>query len=218
MAGAARLNRNIGPWIDDLKQEYDAWLDSLRSNATNEAPMHPLDVYTRIEHLVDENTFIVLDGGDYVQWGRCYLPARSPGHFMRLGPLSHLGGAIPYAMAAKLAYPDSKVLAFMGDGSFGFYSMEYDTCIRHNLPITGIMGNDGNWGIDRTFQLAYFGARRWDRPAPRRPLRPGGGGHRRLRRTGGTARRRGPGCGARHQLRAALAGQHHRQIRRQSPG
>ena len=146
-----------GPWIDELQREYDAWLDSLRSNATNEAPMHPLDVYTRIEHLVDENTFIVLDGGDYVQWGRCYLPARSPGHFMRLGPLSHLGGAIPYAMAAKLAYPDSKVLAFMGDGSFGFYSMEYDTCIRHNLPITGIMGNDGNWGIDRTFQLAYFG-------------------------------------------------------------
>ena len=157
LAGAGRLNRNVGPWIDEIKQEYDAWLDSLRSNATNEAPMHPLDVYTRIEHLVDENTFIVLDGGDYVQWGRCYLPARSPGHFMRLGPLSHLGGAIPYAMAAKLAYPDSKVLAFMGDGSFGFYSMEYDTCIRHNLPITGIMGNDGNWGIDRTFQLAYFG-------------------------------------------------------------
>ena len=56
-----------------------------------------------------------------------HLPARSPGHFIRLGPLSHLGGAIPYAMAAKLAYPNSKVLAFMGDGSFGFYSMEYDT-------------------------------------------------------------------------------------------
>ena len=157
LTGAARFNRNLGPWIDTLKQDQTAWMENLRSNATGEAPMHPLDVYTRIEHLIDKDTFIVLDGGDYVQWGRSYLPARSPGHFIRLGPLSHLGGAIPYAMAAKLAYPKSKVLAFMGDGSFGFYSMEYDTCIRHNLPITGIMGNDSNWGIDKTFQLAYFG-------------------------------------------------------------
>jgi acetolactate synthase-1/2/3 large subunit len=34
--------------------------------------------------------------------------------------------------------------------------MEYDTCIRHNLPITTIMGNDATWGIDKTFQVAYF--------------------------------------------------------------
>ena len=157
LTAAARHNPHLTPWLDTLRQEQTAWLDSLRANAAGDTPMHPLDVYTRIEHLIDEDTFIILDGGDYVQWGRCYLPARQPGRFIRLGPLSHLGGAIPYAMAAKLAYPKSKALAFMGDGSFGFYAMEYDTCIRHNLPITGIMGNDSNWGIDRTFQLAYFG-------------------------------------------------------------
>ena len=157
LTAAARHNPNLKPWLDTLRQEQTAWLDNLRANAAGDTPMHPLDVYTRIEHLIDEDTFIILDGGDYVQWGRCYLPARRPGRFIRLGPLSHLGGAIPYAMAAKLAYPKSKALAFMGDGSFGFYAMEYDTCIRHNLPITGIMGNDSNWGIDRTFQLAYFG-------------------------------------------------------------
>ena len=158
LAGAAKLNRNVGPWIDELRAEQTAWLDSLRSNATNEAPMHPLDVYTRIEHLVDEDTFIVLDGGDYVQWGPLLPAGALP------GPL-HAPGAPSATWAARSPTPwppswptrDSKVLAFMGDGSFGFYSMEYDTCIRHNLPITGIMGNDGNWGIDRTFQLAYFG-------------------------------------------------------------
>ena len=44
----------------------------------------------------------------------------------------------------------------MGDGSFGFYAMEYDTCIRHNIPITVVMGNDATWGIDKTFQMAYY--------------------------------------------------------------
>ena len=144
------------PWITEIRRERESWLEELAGRATGEEPMHPLDVYKGLEGLIDDNTFIVMDGGDYVQWGRSYLKARKPGHFLRLGPLSHLGAGIPYGMAAKLADPDSKVLVFSGDGSFGFYTMEYDTCIRHNLPITVVMGNDSNWGIDKTFQLAYY--------------------------------------------------------------
>ena len=147
---------NIDPWLDQLREDRSAWRANLESRATGESPMHPLDVYTRIEHLLDRDTVIVLDGGDYVQWGRCYFKARMPGRFTRLGPLSHLGAGIPYGMAAKLAFPDSKVLVFMGDGSFGFYAMEYDTCIRHNIPMTVVMGNDSTWGIDKTFQIAYY--------------------------------------------------------------
>ena len=147
---------DISAWIHQLEADRNTWLEELRSRATGEEPMHPLDVFTRIEHLVDDDTFIIMDGGDYVQWGRSYLRARKPGRFIRLGPLSHLGAGIPYAMAAKLAHPESKTLALMGDGSFGVYTLEYDTCIRHNLPITVVMGNDSTWGIDKTFQLAYF--------------------------------------------------------------
>lgn len=154
LRGGAR--EDIAPWVDRLRQDLVAWRRELRGKATGGRPMHPLDAYAGIEPILDEDTVIVLDGGDYVQWGRCYLKARKPGHFIRLGPLSHLGAGIPYGMAAKLAHPQSKVLVFMGDGSFGFYAMEYDTCIRHNLAITTVMGNDGTWGIDKTFQLAYF--------------------------------------------------------------
>lgn len=147
---------DITPWVGQLRKDRAAWRRELRDKATGGRPMHPLDAYVGIEPLIDKDTVIVLDGGDYVQWGRSYLNARKPGHFIRLGPLSHLGAGIPYGMAAKLAHPQSKVLVFMGDGSFGFYAMEYDTCIRHNLAITTVMGNDGTWGIDKTFQLAYF--------------------------------------------------------------
>ena len=147
---------DVTPWVAQLEQDRAAWLEGLRARATGEQPLHPMDVYTQIEPLLDRDTIIILDGGDYVQWGRCYLRARQPGHFLRLGPLSQLGAGIPYGMAAKLAYPEKKVLVFIGDGSFGFYTMEYDTCIRHHLPITTVMGNDATWGIDKTFQLAYY--------------------------------------------------------------
>ena len=156
-AAGAGSKADKSAWVAQLAQDRDAWLNQMRANATGEEPMHPVDVFTGIEDLIDEDTFIILDGGDYVQWGRSYFSARRPGRFLRLGPLGHLGGGIPYGMAAKLAHPESKVLVFCGDGSFGFYPMEYDTCIRHNLPITTVMGNDATWGIDKTFQVAYYG-------------------------------------------------------------
>jgi len=147
---------DVTPWIDVLKKEQQAWSDHLLSNATGQEPLHPIDVFKGLEHLIDKDTFIVMDGGDYVQWGRSHFKARMPGRFIRLGPLSHLGAGIPYGMAAKLAHPESKVLVFSGDGSIGFYTMEFDTCIRHNLPLTVVLGNDATWGIDKTFQVAYF--------------------------------------------------------------
>ena len=156
LTAACRANPNLGPWLSQLKQDRDGWLQTLASNAQGQEPLHPMDVYTSIQDLIDEDTFIIMDGGDYVQWGRSFMKARKPGRFIRLGPLSHLGAGLPYGMAAKLAHPESKVLVFIGDGAFGFYPMEFDTCIRHNLPMTVVMGNDSTWGIDKTFQMAYF--------------------------------------------------------------
>ena len=45
----------------------------------------------------------------------------------------------------------------VGDGAFGFNAMEYDTAVRHNIPIIGILGNDAAWGIDRQIQLGLYG-------------------------------------------------------------
>ena len=150
-------NNRIAPWIDQLQEDRRSWTQHLESFATDEEALHPMRVFKEVEPLTDDNTILIFDGGDYAQWGRSYFKARKPGHWMRLGPLSHLGCGLPYALAAKLARPEANVLLFIGDGSIGFYTMEYDTAVRHNLPITAILGNDAAWGIDKTFQIAYYG-------------------------------------------------------------
>lgn len=147
----------LKPWLDQLSADRKAWLEHLESFAEENTPLHPMKVFTEMQRFTDDDTVLIFDGGDYAQWGRAYLKARRPGHWMRLGPLSQLGCGLPYALAAKLAFPSKKVLLFIGDGAFGFYSMEYDTAIRHNIAITTVMGNDSAWGIDKNFQLAYFG-------------------------------------------------------------
>ena len=147
----------LDSWTDQLRADRTGWMERLESFSTDETPLHPMRVFTELEGETDEDTILIFDGGDYAQWGRCYLKARKPGHWMRLGPLSQLGCGLPYAMAAKLARPNAKVLLFIGDGAFGFYTMEYDTAVRFNLDFTAVMGNDATWSIDKNFQIAYYG-------------------------------------------------------------
>ena len=147
----------LDAWLDQLRADRQSWMERLESFASDEVPIHPMRVFTELEAETDDDTILIFDGGDYAQWGRCYLKARKPGHWMRLGPLSQLGCGLPYALAAKLARPDAKVLLFIGDGAFGFYTMEYDTAVRFNLDFTAVMGNDAAWNIDKNFQLAYYG-------------------------------------------------------------
>ena len=52
-----------------------------------------------------------------------------------------------------------------GDGSFGLNGFEYDTAVRFNLPIIGVIGNDGAWGQMMRPQGAIYG---WDRARRRR--------------------------------------------------
>ena len=155
--GQSRPSKAIEPWLSRLKADRSAWLEHLEALAADETPMHPMRVFKDVEPFTDDNTILIFDGGDYAQWGRSYFRARKTGHWMRLGPLSQLGCGLPYAIGAKLARPDARVLLFIGDGSIGFYFMEYDTAIRYNLPINAIMGNDSTWGIDKNFQLEYYG-------------------------------------------------------------
>ena len=56
--------------------------------------------------------------------------------------LSMLGTGIGYALGVKAARPDARVLLLSGDGACGFYPMEFDTALRHNLPIVTVVGND----------------------------------------------------------------------------
>ena len=86
----------------------------------------------------------------------------------------HAGSALPTAIAAKLAYPDSRVVMLTGDGAFGFNAMEFDTAVRHNLPVVGILGNDSAWAsIARSARPLR--PSRGHRPAAE-PLRDGGAG------------------------------------------
>ena len=145
------------PWLSRLEEERQAQQNDLESLAQSESPMHAVFVHKAVRYHVGPDDIVSYDGGDFCHFGRAYSPALSPKTWWYLPPLGMLGQALPTAIAAKAAYPERRVFMFTGDGAFGFNAMEYDTAVRHNLPIIGIMGNDSAWGIDRQIQVEVYG-------------------------------------------------------------
>ena len=145
------------PWLEELRAvraAQAAWAENL---ARPEAPMHGMFVHKTIKSILRPDDCLVFDGGDFCHFGRSFLPALRPKRWLYHSSLGMLGSSLPTALAAKLAYPDSRVIMFTGDGAFGFNAMEFDTAVRHKLNVVAILGNDSAWGIDRQIQLGLYG-------------------------------------------------------------
>jgi acetolactate synthase-1/2/3 large subunit len=144
-------------WIAEVQRgcdEYRDYVDAL-SRRTSE-PMHALEFYRQMHEWLPSDATLCWDGGDFVHWGRYVMPARLPGHWMRLGALAGLGVGFPIGLAAQVLRPNQRSIVVTGDGSLGFYLAEMDTAVRFNLPVIIIVGNDGGWGVERELQQGRY--------------------------------------------------------------
>ena len=144
-------------WSGYLGNERRAQQKELEELSKSESPMHASYVHSTINKYLSDEDILVFDGGDFCHFGRAFYEANSPKSWLYLPPSGMLGQAIPTALAAKIANKEKRVVAFTGDGAFGFNGMEFDTAVRHKIPIVTIMGNDAAWGIDRHIQMGVFG-------------------------------------------------------------
>ena len=113
------------------------------------APLHPMRVYGELGQVLDRDAIVIGDGGDFVSYAGRMIETYEPGCWMDPGPYGCLGSGPGYAMAAKLARPDRQVCLLLGDGAFGFAGMEFDTMVRHGIPVVGVMGNNGIWALEK---------------------------------------------------------------------
>ena len=168
------VNSDVGPYVELIKNESDKfkwdsseWLKSLKSTKENyisemkklsdgKLPMHPMDVSLSIQENLDEDTFVVFDGGDYCHFSRATVPIEKYLRSLYVSSFGMIGVGLPYAIGAKAALPDKKVILVVGDGSLGFHAPEIDTSVRHNLPVTVVVGNNSLWGIDYWIQKGLY--------------------------------------------------------------
>ncbi len=82
---------------------------------------------------------------------------RQGGRYLDSGLYGCLAVGLPFANAAKLRHPESRVLLITGDGSVGFNFMEFHTAIRKGLPIVVVIANDQSWGMIAHSQTLRLG-------------------------------------------------------------
>lgn len=118
--------------------------------------INPLVLCQRINELMEEESIIIGDGGDFIATASYTVKPRAPLSWLDPGPYGTLGVGAGFALAAKLVHPEKEVWLFYGDGAAGYSILEYDTFVRHNVPIIGIIGNDAGWTQIERDQVEYL--------------------------------------------------------------
>jgi acetolactate synthase-1/2/3 large subunit len=128
--------------------------------SSDELPIRPERLIATLQALLPADAVIVADAGTPCPYLSAHYEQRLAGrHFIS----NRAHGALGYAMAASVgAYygrPEAKVVAVMGDGSFGFTAGELETISRQGVPVTMIVISNGSYGWIKAGQKAGFDAR-----------------------------------------------------------
>jgi acetolactate synthase-1/2/3 large subunit len=162
------LDRAAGdaPWPDwsawsGAVHALQGWHRSGYDEAANASGrIHPYRAVAAVLQALGDDTIVCADGGEASAWAEMLSRPATPGSLMSHGYLGCLGIGLPFAIGAQVANPGRRVAVITGDGSLGFHLQEFDTMVRHDLPIVTVVLNNKAWGMCVHGQQAMYGANR----------------------------------------------------------
>jgi pyruvate dehydrogenase (quinone) len=105
-------------WRERIESDVRDWWKVLDARAMNEAdPINPQRVFRELSPRLPDGCILTCDSGTAAAWYARDLKARRGMQGSLSGGLATMGPAVPYALAAKLAFPDRPVIALLGDGA-----------------------------------------------------------------------------------------------------
>ena len=120
-------------------------------------PVKPQRIIAELREVMRRDDIIISDVGAHKIWLARMYPTYEPNTLLISNGFSAMGIALPGAIAAKLLYPEKKVVAVCGDGGFMMTCQELETACRLNLPIVVLIFNDNGYGLIKWKQLEKFG-------------------------------------------------------------
>jgi len=129
-------------------------LDSYREN--KEFPLKPQKIISDIRTVMGDDDIVISDVGAHKMWIARMYPCVKPNTCIISNGFAAMGIALPGALAAKLLFPEKKILAVVGDGGFMMNSQELETAIRVGTPFVTLIFRDDHYGLIRLKQLDRF--------------------------------------------------------------
>jgi acetolactate synthase-1/2/3 large subunit len=155
-----RVNEKIKPqehWSFDFFERVRDKLTEQIAEGTEDdrCPIYPQRLVKDVRTVMHSDGIIALDNGVYKIWfARNYLAER-PNTVLLDNALATMGAGLPSAMAARLVYPDKRVMAICGDGGFMMNSQELETAVRLKMDLVVIILRDDAYGMIKWKQLNY---------------------------------------------------------------
>lgn len=145
------------PILEEYKDAEKSWLTEYEAlGKSDQTPIHPLRAVKEIRNFFPRNAITIVDGGNTGIWCHYLNRVYEPRTFLWPGDSGHLGVGLGYAIGAKLAKPNNKVFAIMGDGSFMFNIQELETARRLGLNIIICILNDRAYGMIKAGQKEVY--------------------------------------------------------------
>jgi len=150
------LERLVGPlalagrrwtsWIEDLRTRDLKRESEIEDQARPEGEyVNPIAFFRALDQAAAENAVMVADGGDFVATASYIVRPRAPLSWLDPGVFGTLGVGAGFALGAALCRPGSEVWIIYGDGACGYGLIEFDTFVRHGIPVIAVVGNDAGW-------------------------------------------------------------------------
>ena len=138
----------INEWRKRHGLRYDTNTDAIKPQAAVQA----------LDRVTNSNAIITSDVGQHQMFAALYYTYKEPGQWLNSGGLGTMGVGLPYAMAAKLAYPERDVVCITGEGSIQMNIQELSTCLQYNLPVKILNLNNAQLGMVKQWQdMLYEG-------------------------------------------------------------
>ena len=126
-------------------QARETGIDAQASPSSPGEHVNPIAFFRALDRAAGDAAIFVADGGDFVATASYILRPRGPLTWLDPGVFGTLGVGAGFALGASLARPGSEVWLLWGDGASGYGLTEFDTFVRHGIPVIAVVGNDAGW-------------------------------------------------------------------------
>lgn len=136
----------------DIRADYEQYAKD------DEFPIKPQKLIYDLRQVMGPEDIVISDVGAHKMWMARHYHCDRPNTCLISNGFAAMGIAIPGAVAAKLVYPNRKVVAVTGDGGFMMNSQELETALRVGTPFVTLIFNDGGYGLIEWKQQNQFGS------------------------------------------------------------
>ena len=150
--GKSRTSKERDEWYSFQKILRHEWVESSLSDLEQEEPeelmMHPLRLAMEVQSVMNQNDWLVIDGGNTHFWSEIAVnmagaQGKELAGILHPGSFSMLGVGVSFGLAAKLNHPKDRVVVISGDGAFLSGGLSIEAAFQENVPITVVIDNNG---------------------------------------------------------------------------